>query len=114
MAAPTLDDLHARREQISAQLNALKSQHADIARDVRLAEQGWHAAHAQGHNVALLAERRRHREIGLRETSWLIEEIRKWLAETDAQIRRRAPNKDLDRDPQQPAAEMPAYDEYRP
>jgi hypothetical protein len=112
MAAPTIDDLHARREQINAQLNALRYQHADIARDVRLAEEDWRAAHVEGQNVALLAERRRNREIGLRETSWLIEKIRGWLAETDAEIRRRAPNEDLDRDLQQLIADMRAYDEY--
>jgi hypothetical protein len=113
MAAPTIDDLHARREQINAQLNALKCQHADIARDVQLAEENRRAAHDEGRNIAHLAERRRYREIGLRETSWLIAEIRGWLAETDAEIRRRAPNDDPDRDLQQLVADMHASDEYR-
>jgi hypothetical protein len=98
MAASTIDDLHVRREQINAQLNALQAQQAEIAHDLQLTEEDWRAAHAQGQNVALLAQRRRHREIGLQETSWLIEEIHRWLAETDAEIRRHAPNEALDRD----------------
>lgn len=106
MTAQTTDDLHARRDQMSTQLNALQSQHADIAHDLRLAEEDWRAVHAAGQNAARLAERRRHREIGLRETSWLIEQIRGWLADTDTEIRRRASHEALDRNSKHLAADL--------
>ena len=109
MTAPTIDDLHARRDQINAQLSALQTQHAGITRDV-LTEEDWRATYAESQNVLLLAERRRHREIGMQETSWLIKEVRGWLAETDADLRRRASNEALD---QQLVADMHAYDKYR-
>jgi hypothetical protein len=113
MAAQTIDELHARRDQLDAELNTLQSHHADIARDVQLAEENWRAALAEGQDDVLLAERRRHREIGLQETSWAIEKIRGQLAETDAEIRRRASNEAFDRDLQRLVADLQAYDEYR-
>lgn len=109
MASPTIDDLHARRDQINAQLRALQAQHAGITRDV-LAEEDWRTMFAESQNIILLAERRRHREIGMQETSWLIKQIRGWLAETDADIRRRASNEALG---QQLVADMHAYDKNR-
>jgi hypothetical protein len=35
MAGHTIDELHACRDQLEFQLNALRLQHADIARDVQ-------------------------------------------------------------------------------
>jgi hypothetical protein len=113
MAAQTIDDLHARRDQLIARLNALQSQHAATARDVKLAEMDWCAALAEGQDVALFAERRRLWGVGLRETSGSIEEIRGWLAETDAEIRRCAPQEGLDRDLQQLIADLQRYDGCR-
>jgi hypothetical protein len=113
MSAQSIGDLHARRERLIARLNVLQSQHAATVRDVQLTEMDWCAALAEGQDVAVLAERRRLREIGLRETSGLIEEIRGWLAETDAEIRRCAPHDGLDRDLQQFVADLQVYDGCR-
>lgn len=113
MSAQSIDDLHARRERLIARLNVLQSQHAATVRDVQLTEMDWCAALAEGQDVAVLAERRRLREVGLRETSGLIEEIRGWLAETDAEIRRCAPHHGLDRDLQQFVADLQVYDGCR-
>ncbi|MGH3779522.1 MAG: hypothetical protein ACRDRO_02540 [Pseudonocardiaceae bacterium] len=101
MTAQTIDDLHARRDQINAQLTALQSQRAYIARDLQLAEEDWRATHAGGPTASFLAERRRHREIGLQQTTWVIEEIRRWLAETDTEIRRRASHEALEQNSSQ-------------
>lgn len=113
MARHTIDELHACRDQLKFQLNALRLQHADIARDVQRAEEDWHAAPAEGQDVALLTERCRHREIGLRETSWAIENICGRIAELDAEIRRRVPGQALDGDLQQLVTDLQAYDEHR-
>jgi chromosome segregation ATPase len=113
MAGHTIDELHACRDQLKFQLNALRLQHADIARDVQRAEEDWHATLPEGQDVALLTERRRDREIGLRETSWAIEKIRGRIAEIEAEIRRRVPDQALDRDLEQLVTDLQAYDEHR-
>lgn len=113
MADHTIDRIQEYYDHLTFQLNALHVQHADIARDVRRTEEDWRAALAQGRDGALLAERHRHREIGLRETARAIEEIRGRLADLDAEIRRRVPHQAVDRDLQQLVTDLQAYDEYR-
>lgn len=113
MAAQNTDALHERREQLNEQLKALRSQHAYISRDVQLAEARWRTALAEGQDSDLLAERCRQRETGLQQTSWAIERIRKRVAETEAEIRRRASHAALDRDLLQFLADLQRYDECR-
>ncbi|MBA2472842.1 MAG: hypothetical protein H0V41_11635 [Pseudonocardiales bacterium] len=113
MATQTIDALHERREQLNDQLKALRSQHADISRDVQLAEARWREALAGGQDSDLLAERRRQREPGLQQTSWAIERIRKRVAETEAEIRHRATHTALDQDLLQLLADLQRYDECR-
>jgi chromosome segregation ATPase len=113
MTAQTIDALHERREQLHEQLKALRSQHAYISRDVQLAEARLRAALAEGQDSNLLAERCRQRETGLQQTSWAIEKIRKRVAETEAEIRRRASHTALDQDLMQFLADLQSYDECR-
>ena len=113
MTVQISDELHARREELNAQLCALQSQHANITRELQLAEEDRRAALADGQDVTVLTERLRHRQIGLQETSWAIEEILGRLAQTDAKLRRRAPHQALDRDLKQLVTDLQAYDEYR-
>ena len=113
MTSRVIDDLHERREQLHVQLKALQAQQESIARELALADAEQQAARAVGRDVAALEHRRRHREIGLRETLWAITEIRSRLAQTDDQIRRQAPHEALDRDLRLLAAELADYERCR-
>jgi chromosome segregation ATPase len=113
MPTLSLEQLHARRDELSMQLTALQAQRVQIANDVRQVEADQRAARAKGQDGALLTERRRQREIGLQQTSWAIDQLRERLADTDAEIRRRDPLKALDRDIGKLLADLQAYDADR-
>lgn len=113
MSTLSLEQLHARRDELTMQLTALQAQRVQIANDVRKVEADQRAARAQGQDGALLTERRRQREIGLRQTSWAIEQLRERLADTDAEIRRRDPLKALERDISKLLADLQIYDTDR-
>jgi chromosome segregation ATPase len=113
MISRVIDDLHERREQLHAQLKALQAQQESIARELALSDAEQQEARAAGRDVAALEQRRRHREVGLRETVWAISEIRARLAQADEQIRRHAPQQALDRDLRLLAAELADYERCR-
>ena len=92
MSVEISDELQARREELNAQLCALQSQHANITRELQLAEADRRAAIADGQDVTILTEHLRHRQIGLQQTSWAIEQICGQLTQIDAKLRRPAPH----------------------
>lgn len=110
MLSLTLDQLHARRDELTMQLSALRAQRAQIAHDVRQVEADQRTARAKGQDGALLTEWRRQREIGLQQTSWAIDQLRARLADTDAEIRRHAPHEALDGDLKQLLVDLEIYD----
>ena len=113
MPTLSLEQLHARRDELNMQLTALQAQRVQIANDVRQVEADQRSARAKGQDGALLTERRRQREIGLQQTSWAIEQLRERLADTDAEIRRRDPVKALERDIGKLLADLQTYDADR-
>ncbi|HEX6403638.1 MAG TPA: hypothetical protein VF003_10845 [Pseudonocardiaceae bacterium] len=108
-----MDDLHAHRDELDAQLRALHSQHAHITREVQQAEEARHAALANDQDATVPTEHLKYRQIALQQTSWAIEQIRGRLAQTDAKLRSRARHQDLDGDLRQLVTDLRAYDEYR-
>jgi chromosome segregation ATPase len=113
MPTPTLEQLHARRDELNMQLTALQAQRVQIANDVRQVEADQRAIRAKGQDGALLMERRKQREIGLQQTSWAIEQLRQRLDDTDAEIRRRDPLKALERDIDELLGDLQTYDADR-
>lgn len=113
MIARVVDEAHERREQLQAQLKALLAQQERIARELALVDAERDEARAVGRDVAALEHRRRHREIGLRETLWAISEIRARLAQSDQRIGRHAPQEALDRDLRLLAADLADYERCR-
>jgi hypothetical protein len=110
--APT-KALTERRQQLQTQLTALRSQHVDAERDVQLADEDWRNDLADGQDVGLIAERRRHRQSELDEMGRQIEQVTAWIGEVDTEIQRLVPHQALDADLAQLTADLQAYDEYR-
>lgn len=113
MATLIITDLHARREQLVAQLDTLKSQRVGVIDDLRAVEGDWRSALQAGEDTALIGERRRHRAADLEEIDRAIAQVTAWIEETDVELRRRVPHEQLDRDLQQLAVDLADYDEYR-
>lgn len=93
MAVQITGQLYTRREELNAQLRALQSQHANITHELRQAEEDRHAALADRQDVTVLTEHLRHRQIGLQQTSWALEQICGQLTQIDAKLRSPAPTK---------------------
>jgi hypothetical protein len=111
VAIVTTKALAERRDKLNDQLTGLQSQHVDIVQDLRIVEQDWQAALQAGEDTALLGERRRHREAELAENERSTAQVAEWTAEVEAELRRRVPHEQLDRDLAAHAADLVAYAE---
>jgi chromosome segregation ATPase len=96
-------------QQPKSKFNDLQAQQADIARDLQIIEEDWRDTLRKGEDTGLIGERRRHRQTELDENAGAIAQVRAWIEEVEAELRRQAPHEQFDGDLAAHAADVAAY-----